>query len=242
MKTEIGKSPTSTKSLGTRKRVILQYRLSTLLAAMIVAAVISAWFGALVRQRNREQIAMDAIESHNDASFHTWNIEPAWIQRSVGNFQLFERVLTIYIANDDFLDDSFRHVLDFEQLIYMVIDVPVLTNANLDTLVKCKRLFEVDFGNVEIDFNVAKAINECGELRRVMFDGCTLTPQAIQCLAQNERLEELRLYYCDLSDDDVFALGSIQSLKVMDITGSEVPASVIKELLARRPLLEIVDP
>ena len=175
--------------------------LQTLLI-FVALAIPSIWLGMTIVHAKRERDA--EAEAIRLGTFRSvWSYAPSWVRAVVGD-GFFNHVKLIHVSGPQFNDDNLELLKDLDELEYLDLQAPGVTNAGLRHLERLNRLKTLGLGGTpkvtDAGLEHLKGLSQLEELGLMEID---ITDAGLQHLAGLNHLRSLCLWHTKVTDAGV---------------------------------------
>lgn len=201
-----------------------QFRLRTLLIAILVLSLPLSWFGARLRKARRQREAVKAIERLGGSVTYEWELVPpspsgiqprpnmSWLQILLGD-ENSDEMCSVSFYGHGFTDVQVRQLSLFGNLTDVMLKDTRVTDAGLDELAGLTRLESLVIIEGEITDDGLRHLGRFSNLSDLVLIGTQFSNDGLKHLAGVKRLRRLRLGTMRITDAGVEYLEGLCNLK-----------------------------
>lgn len=185
-----------------KRRRWLQFRLRTLLIAVLVLSLPLSWFAVRMEKARRQREAVEALQS--TGIFLEWQIVresepgvPTWLAKLFGDNYLFVEVRQVIWNGQSnwkpVRDEHMIHLADLPDLWRIAVPTCRVSDVGVEHLKGLTSLRSLDLSHTEVTDDGLKHLKEMSELRHLFLNGTQITDGGLEYLKGLANLEWLSL-------------------------------------------------
>ena len=228
------------------KRRWFQFRLRTLLIAILVLSVPLSWFAVRKEKARRQREAVEEIERLGGTVFYPYDgllVPPkrTWLRKLLGN-DFFDKVDSVTYVNfgpEVITDSSLEPLEGLPYLSWLCLTGTQVTDDGLKLLKGNKHLDTLILQGTQITDDGMKHLKDLRTIKYLDLTNCPITGIGLNHLAANAKLLYLDLDNTQVDDSAVEYLARLTSLQLLTIEGTQVTPEGVKKLQEALPNCKI---
>lgn len=203
---------------GYRYRRLLQFRLRTLLALIVLSSLLMAWWHRYLESYREQQQAVAAISKYARHIAYAPG-QPAWM-RYFADEDVFRDVVHLsFQSQRRFTNSDMFHLAKMPRLVRVSFQHTSITDDGVQHLSKLHQLDTISFESTAITDNGLKYLRALPKLRMLQLNRTRVTGTGLQHLATLTSLERLEIADARTTSADVRALSQLTNLKTLELNG-----------------------
>lgn len=221
----------------TRIRKWFQFRLRTLLIAVLALSLPLSWFAVKMSRARRQREAVDAIERQAGQVTYDWEITvrrggqrpyPDWLVRLLGEDFFFDVVQTRFPSGFPRHEATcWKNLVNIKRL---YLDDSEVTDTELVHLKGLKRLENLGLKGTQITDTGLVHLEGITGLRALTLDRTQITDAGLVHLKKLTQLSYLDLSGTQITDAGLVHLKTLTSLRRLDLEDTQVTDAGVKHL------------
>ena len=207
----------------------LQFRLRTLLIAVLVLSLPLSWFAVRMEKARRQREAVAAIRRLGGrVHYETMSSAPEWARDVLGVHSFLD--IAIASPTAAFGDEEAKCLADLPDIKGLQLGDVQITDAGLENLRGLTHLWKLYLNNMEITGTGLKHLKELPGLRMLVFVGTPVTDSGLQHLRGLTSLETLVLFNTEITDAGLANLRELPGLKRLSLRGPNITDAGLEHL------------
>ena len=185
------------------KRRWFQFRLRTLLVAILVLSVPLSWFAWRMEKARRQREVVEAISRlGGNVEFDLDMETPYWLLRLLGQESVLKPV-TVSFKGTLIGDSELAHLEALTDLEILFLDRTQITDDGLACLPQLPKLHGLHLADTHVTDSGLKHLHRFADLLQLSLDGCRVSDTGLEHLRGLANLELLNLTYTDVTPEGV---------------------------------------
>ena len=223
--------------ISSERRRWFQFRLHTLLIAVLVLSLPLSWFALMLRRARTQKETVEVIRRLGGHVCYDWEIEtqgnpfepipprphrvPAWLRNSLGD-DFSDEVASVSFYGQPVQDTDLERLKVFKDLKILYLTESHITDSGLEYVAFLSKLERLELESTCITDVGLQHINQLANLRILNLGSTKITDAGLKHLEVMTNLEELSLRNTEITDAGLKSIGALAGLKTLELQRTRI--------------------
>ncbi len=222
-----------------KRRRWYQYRLRTLLVAMVLVSIPCSWLAVKLNHARRQREVVEAIIKSGGSVGDARPVPGlGWLQGLLSDDSL-QSFASVEI-NGEITDATFEHLRALTSMRVLRLDHSNVTDAGLEQLSGLTNLGTLGLGDTQVTDAGLQHVGKLTQLGRLDLEGTKVTDAGLECLKDMRNLVVLRLENTQVTDAGVEHLKGLTKLRVLRLDRTQITDAGLAHLRGMTELMMLM--